>query len=409
MNTPNGLERDLARWMEDAAPKRAPENLSALIEEQTGSMRPRPRWLARLLEPQMQTQLPLGASRAFGRPATVLLVALLAVALIAGALVVGSQLLQRPPLPAPFGVAGNGLMAVDVGGEIILMQPDGSDPRRLDLPFTGLSGVSFSRDGTRFAAFARNEAAQARFDQIVIVANADGSGAFVVDPDTGIPEDRSRIAWSPDDRRLLFSTNTEQLYWADLDQRTIEVFGAEGVGRRDPTWSPDGRFAYQCRQPDGTLHLCVMNADRTGEQVLPTSPGTLFAFQGSSWSPDGRSIAYYIDAVDGSGGWDVATLELATGTEQILTHGTTDHTIYPTWSPDGRYVLFISGIVRADGSDVRSFGDGGCNAVEPSPDGAFITCLTDSGVTLWPIDGSDPTLIPLDSPATSVSWQRVAD
>jgi Tol biopolymer transport system component len=304
-------------------------------------------------------------------------------------------------------VAGNGLIAADVGGQILVMESDGSNARPLDLPFTELSQVSFSRDGTRFAAFAKDDAATG-FDRQLIVANADGSGAFAVDPGVVIPGDRSTIEWSPDDRRLLFSGNT-RLYWADLDARTIEEFGAEDVARQEPTWSPDGRFAYRCQQPDGTLHLCVMNGDRTGEQILPTSPGTLYAFQGSSWSPDGRSIAYYIDAVDGSGGWDIATLELATGKETILTTGTPEHTIYPTWNPDGRYVLHLSGVVSADGKVVRSFGEGGCNWVEPSPDGTIVTCITDAGLTLWPIDGGEPTLIPLDRTPTSVSWQRTAD
>jgi Tol biopolymer transport system component len=354
----------------------------------------------------MQSQLSVGARRAFGRPALVFLVALIVLVLIAGAITIGSQLLPRPQLPPPFGVATNGLIAADVGGQIVVMEPDGSDARPLDLPFTELSQVSFSRDGTRFAAFAKNDPA-ARFDAQLIVANADGTGAYSLGPEVGIPEDRSRIAWSPDDRRLLFSSSGT-LYLAELDARTVETFGAEDVARRDPTWSPDARIAYQCLRADGTLHLCVMDGDRTGEQVMVTSPGTLYAFQGSSWSPDGRSIAYQIDAVDGSGGWDIAALELATGKETILTNGTPEHTIYPSWNPDGRYVLFISGFVSADGKDVQSFGQGGCNWVEPSADGTVVTCITNDGLTLWPIAGGEPRLIPLDSTPTSVSWQRVA-
>jgi hypothetical protein len=214
MNTSNGLERDLARWMEDVAPLRAPDHLAPSVAARTGSMRPRQRWLARLLEPAMQTQLSVGARRAFGRrPAFVLLVGLVLLILIAGAIMIGSQVPPRPQLPPPFGVASNGEIAVDVGGQIVVMEPDGSDARPLDLPFTGLDQVSFSRDGTRFAAFAKNDPA-ARFDRQLIVANADGTGAFSLGPDVGIPEDRSKIDWSPDDRRLLSSVSGT-LYTAD--------------------------------------------------------------------------------------------------------------------------------------------------------------------------------------------------
>ena len=408
MNTTHDLERDLGRWMEEVAPRRAPQDLASIVVERTRSMRPRPGWLARLMEPPMNTTLLFGRGRIAGQPASLILLALLLLALIVGVVAVGSQLLRRPTLPPPFGVAGNGLMAANVGGQILVMQPDGAGVRPLDLPFTGLTGISFSRDGTKLAAWSTpDQGSQAELS--LIVANVDGSGAFEVEPGTGISRPDGtvgRIEWSPEDRRLAFSDGADTLYVADIDERRIRAIGTPDKARRDPAWSPDGRLAYRCELSDGSLHLCVMDADGTREQVLETSPGTLWAFQGSSWSPDGKHIAYTVD--DGSG-YDVATIDVDTGQERILTGQTAVHTIFPLWTPDGEHVVFASGIVRADGSGLRIYEDGGCSSMEPSPDGRFVACLTEDRLLLWPVDGGEPTTIRLEGAGDGddVSWQRV--
>ena len=187
--------------------------------------------------------------------------------------------------------------------------------------------------------------------------------------------------------------------------------------RRDPAWGPDGRLAFRCTLTDGALHLCVMSSDFGTEQVLETSVGSEHAFQAPSWSHDGSSIAYQVDdTVDlpaGAGaGWDVATIDVATGVERILTRGFADHTILPIWSPDDRHVLFLTGsgpgVVRSDGTGLRVF-DGSCEWIEPSPDGAFVTCLMGDQIALYPIAGGQPTVIELEGRAGSVNWQRRSD
>jgi hypothetical protein len=151
MNAPNDVERELGRWMESVVPRRAPEFLAPSILARTESMRPRPAWLARLLEPPMQTQLSLRRAAGFGRSPRLVLAGLLILALVAAAIVVGSQRLFRPQLPAPFGPAANGLIAADAGGKVVVMRPDGTEVRSLDLPFAHVAKMVFSRDGTRLA------------------------------------------------------------------------------------------------------------------------------------------------------------------------------------------------------------------------------------------------------------------
>jgi len=163
------------------------------------------------------------------------------------------------------------------------------------------------------------------------------------------------------------------------------------------------------------LHLCVTTADLATERMLTTSPGTEWAFQRSSWSNDGRQIAYYVnDVVDrpaSTPGYDVAVIDVATGTERILTRGFAPDTIMPVWTPDDRHVLFATeaapGVVGADATGLRVFGTQGCAWFEPSPDGLLVTCLTGNQVVLWPIAGGPPTVIELGGRAEFVNWQRL--
>jgi hypothetical protein len=415
MNASHDIERDLARWMEAVAPSRAPDNLAPAILERTGSLRPRPGWLARLMEPPMQTQLSLRNYFGLGRSGRLILIGLLILALTVGGVLVGSQLLRERPLPPPFGLAGNGLIGSYVDGEIVLVEPDGSNVRRLALPFEGITGTSFSRDGTRIAAWTTSGNQKS-----LIVANADGSAAFEVDG-AKLVGDPGGIDWSPDARRLAFSASGDRLFVADIDARTVSELGRdESIEyRRDPAWAPDGRLAYKCMTADRVPSLCVASADFKVEQVLQTSAGTDYAFQEPSWSHDGKSIAYQVDdAIDpppGAGiGWDVATIDVATGNEKILTRGYANHTILPVWSPDDRHVLFLTGsgpgVVRSDGTGLRVLGQTSCVSIEPSPDGALAACPSGDEVVLYPIEaGGQPTVIELGGPVEFVNWQRVVD
>ena len=417
MNATNDLERDLSRWMEAVAPTRAPDHIAPAIVDRTRSMRPRARWLARLLEPPMQTQLSLGRALGFGRSARPILAVLLILAVLAGVVYVGSQLLQKP-LPPPFGVAGNGRIVVDLDGALVTMDPDGSDQQTLALPFEGFSVPSFSRDGTRFAAFATPDSSKPHLRSL-IVANADGSSAIEVGTNRYLLGPVSTIAWSPDSTRVAFSDATDGLILVDIEAGSSRTLAPDdGIERRrDPAWAPDGRLAYRCQRDNAELHLCVMSSDLATERVLDTSVGTEYAFQHSAWSHDGTRIAYYVDdAIDHPAeqyGWDVATINPETGEERILTVGVTEHTILPTWTPDDRYIIAIGAIIAADGSGVRIMeglaADGsGCAWSEPSPDGKWATCVKEGLIELYPIDGGPPTILRIAGSPGFMTWQRLA-
>ena len=364
----------------------------------------------------MQTQLSFGRALGFGRGARLILAVLLLLALLAGLVYVGSQLPAQRSLPPPFGVAGNGVIAVEVAGAVVLVEPDGSNTRTLELPFQGISSISFARDGSRFAAFANPNDQAAPTSRSLIVANADGSSAFTVGTEQYTPGLVGTIDWSPDGRFLAFSDDADRLFVIDIEARSSrELAPDSGIDRRrDPAWAPDGRLAYRCQARSPVLHLCVMSADLASERILETSVGTDFAFQHSTWSHDGTRIAYYLDDfVDHPGsqpGWDVATINVETGEESILSVGTPEHMIIPSWTPDDRYIVTIGAIVAADGSGVRLMEGGDCNWSEPSPDGQWASCIRPGEVQLHPIGGGPPTILRVAAGTTGyTSWQRVAN
>jgi hypothetical protein len=336
----------------------------------------------------------------------------LSLLLLVGTLVLIGSRLSQPSLPPPFGLASNGLIAADVNGAIVVQRPDGTDAHRVEIPFSNVAGMSFSRDGTRLAAWSSPDVDQMAH-RVLVVSNVDGSNAYEIEPDTRFLATswRIEIDWAPDGRHLAFSADSDQIYIADVVERRIDPLGPSGTQGRDPAWSPDGRLAYRCDR-DGRLHLCVNNGNGSEERILPTSPGTLYAFQASSWSNDGTRIAYYVDDLDGTGGWDVAVIDLATLTERILTRDTVAHTIFPVWTPDDRHILVntggIAAIVPLDGSGTRLVNDvQDCRWVEASPDGRYVTCAVPDGIALIPIEGGPPIRLPMDGTGSTVSWQRL--
>ena len=84
------------------------------------------------------------------RLASIMALTLALVLAAAGAVAVGASILQAD-LPPPFGPARNGLIAFESGGDIWVVDPDGTDRRQL----TSAPGLehspAWSADGTRLA------------------------------------------------------------------------------------------------------------------------------------------------------------------------------------------------------------------------------------------------------------------
>ena len=154
-------------------------------------------------------------------------------------------------------------------------------------------------------------------------------------------------SWSPDGRRLVFSSDRggphsdetraglDSMFVAGIDgrqQREIEP----ATGAVFPDWSPRGdKIAFAGLRATGqATTIYTVRPDGTGLHDLGLSGDTAEP----TWSPDGSRIAYTAHGRSDAGIWIVAAD--GSGARQ-LTHDRTDSP--GAWSPDGREFVYSSG------------------------------------------------------------------
>ncbi len=179
-----------------------------------------------------------------------------------------------------------------------------------------------------------------------------GSPTAVLD---GIVKGSGNLKWngfirepaiSPDGRYVAIATDLPdpthsdvviKLY--DLKTNKIKDLGLDQVpplGHQDPVWKPDGsRLLYVRNDRDGAKgasRLYLYNS-ANGKTKAVTGPGYLYP----SWSPDGRYIAATRTNAYGT---DVVILDASTGAE--VARLTNDGNSWaPTWSPKGDQIVYL--------------------------------------------------------------------
>lgn len=272
-------------------------------------------------------------------------------------------------------------------------------------------------------------------------------------------EDLLALTWvsdpqvSPDGRWVVFvqkvadreaDTYRSHLWLAPLDGRPAQQFTSGNHQDTLPRWSPDGtRIAFLSDRG-------ATGGEAGGKKpkqiyVIPVGGGEARALTSGNytptdlaWSPDGRTMAFagkpeqprdersdvkVITRVrykfDGEGYWDgrykhLFTVPASGGEVRQVTAGDYDH-LDPAWSPDGRWLAFISNrtaeadftnvtdvwVLPASGGEPRCLTSsvGPCSQPAWSPDGSLIAYLghdnacmnaTNTGLWIAPVAGGTP-------------------
>jgi TolB protein len=101
-------------------------------------------------------------------------------------------------------------------------------------------------------------------------------------------------SFAPDSQRLVFTSSrsgSSQIYLTDVNGRTPQRLTEEGHYNAAPVWSPqDDWIAFIGRAPEQTLELYVIRDD--GTELRRVTIGGSTIEDAPTWSPDGRAILY---------------------------------------------------------------------------------------------------------------------
>jgi dipeptidyl aminopeptidase/acylaminoacyl peptidase len=158
-------------------------------------------------------------------------------------------------------------------------------------------------------------------------------------------------AWSPSGEEIAFSMQGSIWKIRPGDSTAYELTSAATYDS-SPAWSPDGKWiVYTAEQDSRNINLRILNLWTGETHALTAGEGLNLD---PVWSPDGTRIAY-ISTLDG--GWfNIFVLPIAddrVGEAIQLTRardfgrdrlyfGRMDLQIEPTWSPDGKEIIFLS-------------------------------------------------------------------
>src|SRR5256714_7865079 len=204
------------------------------------------------------------------------------------------------------------------------------------------------------------------------------------------------IAWSPDSTRIAFLSDRDkpgqlELYVADAaGGRARKLTDLKGY-LSTPGWSPDGRrlallFTENASRVAGPTQPTAPDAgvieEHVDEQPLTivdpvsgaarqVSPSDMYVYE-YDWSPDSRSFAMTAAHGSGDNNWFVAqlyTMSAETGDMKSLLNPSMQ-IAEPHWSPDGRQVAFVGGLMSDEGvtgGDIYTVAAGGGEARNLTP------------------------------------------
>jgi Tol biopolymer transport system component len=183
-------------------------------------------------------------------------------------------------------------------------------------------------------------------------------------------------------KRLFFLKGPSERYeleWFDERSRAFRPF-LPGISAGDVDFSRDGRWITYVRKPENTLWV----AKPDGGQARQINTPGMILIELPRWSPEGKRVAFMGKRAGSP--WRIFTVPIVGGEPEEASEGT-DNQGAPTWSPDGRRLVYGRVMCQEDrtcavqeidlGSRKESMvpGSEGLSTARWSPDGEFIAAL----------------------------------
>jgi TolB protein len=217
---------------------------------------------------------------------------------------------------------------------LYVMNPDGTGVRDLTPAMSDCRNPSFSPDGSRIVFYS----AMSGNDEIYVM-NADGTGVRAL---TSHPARDIHPHWTPDGAKIVFNSLRDDpraydVYVMNLDGTAVARLTATREDETCAQYSPDGKHVVLLRGfENGNDDVVLSGPDVKDAVNLSASP---FANEGwPSFSPDGRRVLFSSNRT----GVMVVYVVNADGTElRALTDGmATGEDARAVWSPDGTRIAF---------------------------------------------------------------------
>jgi dipeptidyl aminopeptidase/acylaminoacyl peptidase len=243
---------------------------------------------------------------------------------------------------------------------------------------SGFTQAAISPDGKKVAWVEelRDKNGTDKGNSAIFVTAVDGKGSVRKITAASAPRAEHDIAWSPDSRRIAFLSDAlqpgqSQLYLETAPgqpaKRLTDVKGTLA----SPKFSPDGKtiavlFTQNAPRAAGPL---VAEVPETGEikdaffeqrlavidiaagKLRQVSPADTYVYE-YDWAPDGLNFVVSSALGNGDNNWWIAELSILDATSGLMKqfYKPSLQISFPAWSPDGKSIAFIEGLMSDFGS-----------------------------------------------------------
>ena len=136
-------------------------------------------------------------------------------------------------------------------------------------------------------------------------------------------------SYAPDGSKIVFESDrggTQQLYIMGADGSNAQRISFGEGTYSTPVWSPRGDLIAFTKRTGGNFAIGVMRPDGSGERILTSG----FHNEGPTWSPNGRVLMFFRDTPGANGGPQLWSIDL-TGYNEVRIP-TANFASDPAWS-----------------------------------------------------------------------------